>query len=81
MHCERIGQMGARKYLKESCCHHIKCSVANSLAALMRKWCLNSNFQPYNYSPKTSGEGWRDRDQDQQSDLHVEGWDEEERVI
>ena len=35
--CERIGQMGARKYLRESCYHHIECSTVNSLTALMRK--------------------------------------------
>ena len=33
----RHGGMGAMKYLKESCYHCIECSVANSLAALMRK--------------------------------------------
>ena len=33
----RHGSMGAMKYVKESCYHRIKCSVANSLAALMRK--------------------------------------------
>ena len=37
MHCERTGQTGAEKYLGESYYHHIKCSVANFLAALMRK--------------------------------------------
>ena len=37
MHCERTGQMGAEKYLKKSRYHRIKCSVTNSLAALMRK--------------------------------------------
>ena len=67
MHCERTWQMGAGKYLRESCYHRIKCSAANSLATLMRKWYLNSNFQPYSYSLKTPGEGWCDRDQDQQS--------------
>ena len=35
--CERTGQMGARKYLRESCNHRIECSAANSLATLMRK--------------------------------------------
>ena len=37
MHCERIGQIGVEKYLRESCYHRIKCSAANSLTALMRK--------------------------------------------
>ena len=37
MHCECTGQMGAEKYLEESCYHRIKYFVANSLAALMRK--------------------------------------------
>ena len=34
---ELIGQMGFGKYLRESYYHHIECSSANSLAALMRK--------------------------------------------
>ena len=33
----RHGSMGAMKYLRESCYHRIKCSIANSLTALMRK--------------------------------------------
>ena len=37
MFCERTGQMGARKYLRESCYHRIECSAANFLAALMKK--------------------------------------------
>ena len=37
MLCERTGQMGAGKYLRESYYHHIEYSVANFLAALMRK--------------------------------------------
>ena len=49
MYCEHIGQIGAKKYLRESCYHRIKCFVAYSLAALMRKWYLNSVFQPYNF--------------------------------
>ena len=36
-HHESIGQREAMKYLRESCHHHIKCSVANSLAPLMWK--------------------------------------------
>ena len=35
--CERIGQIGAGKYLRKSYYHHIECSAANFLAALMRK--------------------------------------------
>ena len=50
IHYESIGQMGTIKYLRESCYHHIECSVANSLATLIWKWYLNSNFQPYSYS-------------------------------
>ena len=34
---EDTGQRGIMKYLRESCYHRIKCSVANSLTALMRK--------------------------------------------
>ena len=37
MHCKRTGQMGVRKYLRESCYHSIEYLAANSLAALMRK--------------------------------------------
>ena len=37
MLCERTGQMGAGKYLRESCYHRIGCSAANSLATLMMK--------------------------------------------
>ena len=62
MYYEHTGQMGAEKYLRESCYHHIECSVANSLAMLIRKWYLNSCFQPYSYSPKTSGRCWCDKD-------------------
>ena len=49
MHCERIRQMRAKKCLRESCYHRIEYFIANSLATLMRKWCLNSAFQPYSY--------------------------------
>ena len=51
-HHECTGQRGTMKYLKESCYHCIECSVANSLVALMWKWYLNNNFQPYNYSQR-----------------------------
>ena len=37
---ERTRQKEAMKYLRESCYHRIECFVANSLAALMRKWYL-----------------------------------------
>ena len=36
-HYESIGQMGTIKYLRESCYHHIECSIANSLATLIWK--------------------------------------------
>ena len=42
MHYEHTGQMGVEKYLGESCYHHIKCSIANSLAAFMWRRLLNS---------------------------------------
>ena len=42
MHCERIGQMGAKKYLRKSCYHCIECSAANFLAAFMWRGSLNS---------------------------------------
>ena len=51
-HHESTGQREAMKYLRESCHHRIKCSVAKSLAALMWKWYLDSNFQPYSYSQR-----------------------------
>ena len=34
---KRTRKMGIQEYLRENCYHHIECSVANSLAALMRK--------------------------------------------
>ena len=37
IHCERTRQMGAKKYLKESCYHRIEYSIANSQATFMRK--------------------------------------------
>ena len=49
---EGTGQSGTMKYLRESYYHCIECSTANSLAALMWKWYLNSNFQPYSYSQR-----------------------------
>ena len=36
MHYERIGQMGAKKYLRENCYHCIEYSIANSLVILMK---------------------------------------------
>ena len=33
MHYEHTGQVGAKKYLRESCFYYIDCSIANSLAA------------------------------------------------
>ena len=37
VHHKHTRKMGTQKYLKESCYHRIKYSVANSLTALMRK--------------------------------------------
>ena len=42
VHYERTERMGARKYLKESCCHCIKFSVANFLAAFTWRRPLNN---------------------------------------
>ena len=42
MHYERAGRMGARKYLRKSCCHHIEYSTTNFLAAFMWRRPLNS---------------------------------------
>ena len=50
MHYEHTRGMRAKKYLRESCYHSIECSIANSLATLMRKWYINSAFQPYKQS-------------------------------
>ena len=81
LYYECIGQMGVGKYQRKNCYHCIECSTTNSLAALMRKWYLNNSFQPYSYSPETLGRCWCDRDQHQQSNLHVEGRDEMERIV
>ena len=48
-HHESTRQRETMIYLRESYYHHIECFVANSLAALMWKWYLNSNIQPYSY--------------------------------
>ena len=49
IHCDHTGQNGSWEISREICYHRIKCSVTNSLTALMRKWYLNSAFQPYSY--------------------------------
>ena len=46
---------------EESCCLHIKCTAANPLAALMKKWYLNSVFQPYCYYVKIYEKDWWDK--------------------
>ena len=51
-HHENTGQREAIKYLRERRYHRIECFVANSLTILMKKWYLNSNFQPYSYSQR-----------------------------
>ena len=42
MHCERTGQMGAKKYLRKNCYHCIECFTTNSLTAFMWRRPLNS---------------------------------------
>ena len=42
MVCKCTRQIGAGKYLKESCYHCIKCSAANFLTALIGRRPLNS---------------------------------------
>ena len=42
MHYGSTGRMGARKYLRKGCYHHIKCSTTNFLAVLMWRRPLNS---------------------------------------
>ena len=44
MRHKRTRKMGTQKYLRKSYYHRIECSVTNSLAALMKKWPLNSTF-------------------------------------
>ena len=81
MHYEHIGGMGVKKYLRENCYHRIECSIANSLTALMRKWYLNSTFQPYSY-PQRLQEGYLwDKDQHKQSTVHMESRDEKEEIV
>ena len=42
MHYECTERMGARKYLRKSCCHYIECFAVNFLAAFMWRRLLNS---------------------------------------
>ena len=42
MHREWIGKVEAKKHLRKSCCHRIKCPTANFLATSMWKKPLNS---------------------------------------
>ena len=51
-HYGGTGQRGTMKYLRKNYYHRIEYSVTNSLATLMRKWCLNNTFQPYSYSQR-----------------------------
>ena len=46
---EGIRQWESKKYLRERCCHSIEYSIANSLVALMWRWYLKIDIQPYNY--------------------------------
>ena len=39
---KRTGRMGAKKYLRKSCCHCIECFAANFLIAFMWRRPLNS---------------------------------------
>ena len=39
----------SQNILGKNCCHRIKCTADNSLAALMWRWYLNSGYQPYSY--------------------------------
>ena len=80
-HHEGTGQRETMKYLRESCCHRIKCFVANSLIVLMRKWYLNSNFSTLQLLQKTLGMCWWNKDQHQWSNLHVEGEDEGKKIV
>jgi len=59
MHHERTGRMGARKYLRESCCHCIECSAANFLTAFMWRRPLNNAAltTPTHKEPKRVSDG------------------------
>ena len=75
-----LDKMGVEKYLGESCYHSIKCSVTNSLAVLMRKWCLNNTFQPYS-NPQRFQEGADGTYPHKQSNVHVVNRDERGDVV
>ena len=70
---EGTRQREAMKYLRESCYDRIKCSVTNSLAVLMRKWYLNSNFQLYSYSRRLQEGVDRISINTSNLNLHMEG--------
>jgi len=76
---ETLDKEKSQNILGESCCLCIKCIAANSLAALMWRWCLNSGFQPYNYYIMTYEDCWWDKYPNQLSRMHVEGEDESKR--
>lgn len=78
---KRTRRMGTQKYLREICYHYIECFVANSLAALMRKWSLNSTFSALQPPRKTSRWDWWDKDQHKPSAVHVWGKDERRDVV
>jgi len=63
----------SRNILEERCYLRIKCTAANSLAALMWRRCLNSGFQPYSYYMRTYKKCLWDKYPDQPSRVHVEG--------
>ena len=67
--CKR--RMGTQKYLRESCYHRIECSVANSLAALIKKWSLNNTFLVLQPPLKNSEGGWWDKVQHKPSTVHM----------
>ena len=71
VHYEHTREMGAQKYLRKRYYHHIECSIANSLVALMRKWFMNSVCSALQQPPKTSGGCWWDKDQHKQSTVHM----------
>ena len=71
VHYEHTREMGAQKYLRKRYYHHIECSIANSLVALMRKWFMNSVCSALQQPPKTSRGCWWDKAQHKQSTVHV----------
>ena len=73
-HCRNKRQRRIPKYLGKSCCHRIECTLANSLAALMRKWPLHSIIVVLQPPQETYRGGWWDKYQYKPSTTPRVGW-------